>query len=419
MNPLYNLGIRLYRTGVRIAARRGNVKATRMLRGHNQMFGTLRQFATSAAGHPIVWVHASSLGEFEQGRPLIELLRRKYPEVRILLTFFSPSGYEVRRNYAGADCVTYLPFDIPEHVNRFLDIVKPAVVFFIKYEFWGNYLTELKRRGIPTYLVSAIFRRGQIFFKPWGGMFRRMLGCYTTLFVQDDNSRRLLEGIGVKNVVVAGDTRFDRVTGALNTPLDRPGLQRWAEASHPLMVVGSSWPADEDVYIPWLKAHPEVRAVIAPHEFDAARLEALRHRLGDDTMLWSEVETQGGVIPEQVHYVIIDCFGLLSSLYRLADITYIGGGFGAGIHNIAEAAVYGVPVLFGPRHGKFREAGEMIAAGGGFSFDDAASFTRCADSLLADPKLLESAGHAAGEYIKSNLGATQRVLDGVDPALFR
>lgn len=418
MNPLYNLGIRLYRVGVKLAARRGNTKAQAMLRGHNGVFDTLRGFAAKASGHPVIWLHASSLGEFEQGRPLLERIRKEHPDVRLLLTFFSPSGYEVRSGYTGVDCVTYLPFDTPTNAQLFIDIVRPKAAFFVKYDFWGNILGQLSRRGIPTYLVSGIFRPEQPFFHSWGGTFRKMLRCYTTLFVQDDRSIELLRGIGITKVVKVGDTRFDRVEGTLNTPLNLPGLQKWAEGTDPIMVAGSSWPADEQIYIPWLAANPQVKAVIAPHEFDDRRLTELTDTLPGKAMLWSAVERNGGIVPHDVRYLVIDCFGVLSRLYRIADLCYIGGGFGAGIHNIAEAAVYGVPVLFGPNHGKFREAGEMIACGGGFSFDNGTAFGKIADRLLADNQFRQQAADAAGSYIHSNLGATSRVLAGVDSSIF-
>lgn len=415
MNPLYNLGIRLYGMGVKVAAMRGHDKAAKMVRGHAQTFDRLRQFVASDPGRPVVWLHVSSLGEFEQGRPLMERIRADHPGARILLTFFSPSGYEVRCNYPGADCVAYLPFDTPANARRFVSLVRPAVTFFVKYEFWGNYLTQLLRRKVPVYLVSGIFRPGQIFFRPWGREFRKMLYCFRHLFVQDERSRQLLAGVGVNAVTVVGDTRFDRVSGALHTPLDQPALEAWRkESDRPLLIVGSSWEADEDIYIPWLAGHTAVRTVIAPHEFDAERLAALRSRLPGNTVLWSEVAANGGTVPTGTDNFIIDTFGLLSKLYRLADVTYIGGGFGAGIHNIAEAAVYGVPVLFGPRHAKFREAGEMIDCGGAFSFADAEGFNAVANRLFGDADARMAAGKAAGDYIARNLGATGRILDAVD-----
>lgn len=422
MNLLYNFGISLFSLGVKIASLR-NPKARKMVKGQAATMATLRKAVRP--GEKYVWVHAASLGEFEQGRPLIERLRRERRDLKIALTFFSPSGYEVRHNYNGADVVVYLPLDTPGNAREFLDILNPVTAIFVKYEFWGNYLTQLHRRGIPTYIISAIFRPGQIFFKPWGGMFRRWLGYYKTLYVQDDNSRDLLSGIGIDNVVVAGDTRFDRVTDIMRSTVSISGMYLFGYKYHPVIVFGSSWEADEAVYIPWLKKNPNVCAVIAPHEFDDARLESLRRQLTirpGDTMLLSEYEKRftppsdgscGLPNPEGIRVIIVDSFGLLSSLYRYGTIAYVGGGFGHGIHNLNEAAVYGMPVIFGPKHQKFKEAAGLIDCGGGFSISSAEQFCDIADNLISDPESLEKAGKAAGDYIKSNLGATDKIFNDV------
>ncbi len=284
------------------------------------------------------------------------------------------------------------------------------MAIFSKYEFWGNYLEQLHRDNIPTYIISSIFRPRQRFFRPWGGMFRGMLRCYDHLYVQDDASRRLLAGIGITNVTAAGDTRFDRVTDILASAHRVEAVEKFTESSQFSLIAGSSWPADEEIYIPWLKGHPEVKAIIAPHEFDHARLESLRHRLGNaKTRLLSEIHT-GDSLPANVRYIIIDCFGLLSSLYRYGNAAVIGGGFGAGIHNLNEAAVYGIPVLFGPNHKKFKEAGELIARGGGFTFDGAGEFNAAINTLLNDRNALASAGKAAGQYIKESIGASDIIF---------
>lgn len=416
MNPLYNTGIRLYAAGAKIASWR-SVKVHKMLRGQSRTLATLRRRLGNRPG--CIWFHASSLGEFEQGRPMIERLRREHPDKPILLSFFSPSGFEVKKNYPFADAVVYLPFDTPHRVKKFLDTARPSMAIFIKYEFWGNYLQELRRRGIPTYIISSIFRPGQRFFRSVGGMFRKMLRCFDHIYVQDERSRRLLKLIGVENVTVAGDTRFDRVTDVMRTTVDIPGFPEFGSNARLRFIAGSSWEADEDIYVSWLNSHLDVAFIIAPHEFNETRLEALRNRFNCPVALLSEwtreikrANLPAGQLPEhlkQVRGLIIDSFGKLSSLYRYADLAYIGGGFGAGIHNLNEAAVYGIPVIFGPNHSKFKEATDLIECGGGFSIASVADFYETIDALTATRAQLEQAGAAAGQYIRENLGATDRI----------
>lgn len=421
MNLLYNTAISLYGAAAQVVSLR-SVKVRKMLRGQHRTNAMLRQLLADKPG--AVWFHASSLGEFEQGRPMIEKLKREHPEIPVLLSFFSPSGYEVRKNYHFADAVVYLPFDTPKRVRKFLDIARPSMAIFIKYEFWGNYLEELHKRGIPTYLISSIFRPGQRFFRNIGGMFRKMLHCFDRLYVQDERSRRLLRVIGVDNVTVAGDTRFDRVTDVMRTTVDIPGFPGFAPGAKTKFIAGSSWEADEDIYVPWLNAHPEVAFIIAPHEFNETRLEALRNRFsGKKVLLLSEwigivkkARKDNTPLPQwmsQVRGIIVDSFGKLSTLYRFADIAYIGGGFGAGIHNLNEAAVYGMPVIFGPNHIKFKEAADLIACGGGFTVSDEATFTAVIQRLLDSDDALKAAGSAAGQYIRDNLGATDRIYSEI------
>lgn len=407
MNLLYNTGIRAYALGARVFALR-NAKANRMVKGQKQTMERLRQ--ALQPGKKYVWVHAASLGEFEQGRPFIERLRREKPEYGVVLTFFSPSGYEVRRNYAGADVVCYLPFDTPRRAKKFIETVNPAMAVFVKYEFWGNYLKELKRRNIPTYIISAIFRPTQPFFKWWGGMFRQMLACYRTIFVQDSRSAQLLSSIGVRNnVIVAGDTRFDRVTDILNTTVEMPAVEKFTAGAPLTIVFGSSWPQDEELYAPWLKAHPEVKAIIAPHEFDEGRLKALRHTGAGKGVMLSELDDDADACKD-AQVLVVNCFGKLSSLYRYGQVAYVGGGFGEGIHNVNEAAVYAMPVLFGPKHKKFKEATDLIACGGGFTFTNRAELEALLDMMLEDGGKRMSAGAKAGEYIERNLGATDKAF---------
>jgi 3-deoxy-D-manno-octulosonic-acid transferase len=417
MNLLYNAGIVLYDAAAQIVSLRSK-KVHNMLRGQVHTWGMLRNKLANKPG--AIWFHAASLGEFEQGRPMIERLKREHPETPILLSFFSPSGYEVRKNYPFADAVVYLPFDTPHNVRKFLDLARPSMAIFIKYEFWGNYLEELHHRGIPTYIISSIFRPEQRFFRRYGGMFRKMLRCFSHLYVQDERSRRLLRVIGVENVTVAGDTRFDRVTDVMRSTVDIPGFPGFGDDAPVKFIAGSSWEADENIYVPWLNAHPEIAFIIAPHEFNETRLEALRNRFTDRKVLllseWINIikksRKEGTQLPDwfkSVSGLIVDSFGKLSTLYRFADIAYIGGGFGAGIHNLNEAAVYGMPVVFGPNHAKFKEASDLIACGGGYSVVDTATFNETMDCFLADSARLKQAGEAAGKYIQNNLGATDRI----------
>ena len=410
-DALYGAGIRAYAAAVRAAGRR-NRKARLMTDGQRR---TWRELEKLDPERRVVWLHAASLGEFEQGRPVIERIRTEMPDVQILLTFFSPSGYEVRRNYAGADVVCYLPFDTRANARRLVREARPSMAIFVKYEFWRSYIRALAEADVPTYLISAIFRPGQIFFRPWGRAYRNLLRLYDGIFVQDEGSRSLLAGIGTDSIV-AGDTRFDRVAEIASRRRRAKELDAFLTEREMMLVVGSSWPADEDVYIPWLNSRPEAGAIIAPHEFDAARLKDLRRRIKGGAVLLSEL----GENPERgahAQAVIIDCFGLLSSLYAYADVAYVGGGFGAGIHNINEAAVYGVPVLFGPNHSKFIEARELIAAGGGFCVNSESDFAERADNLLRDPESREISGHASDAYIRSKLGATDAILTTLLPRL--
>lgn len=427
MNPLYTAGIAVYGGAARLVSL-GSPKVRHMLHGQSETIRRLDAFRRTMAPDGFdVWFHAASLGEFEQARPLIDALLARDPSKSILLSFFSPSGYEVRCDYNPRVAVVYLPFDTPRNVDAFLDAARPRMAVFVKYEFWGNYLERLKKRNIPTYIISAIFRPSQRFFKPWGSMFRRMLGNFEHLYVQDEGSRRLLAGIGIENVTVAGDTRFDRVTAIRLNRKAIPEIECFLEAGGGkrfTIVFGSSWERDENVYIPWLEAHAGVKAIIAPHEFDKNRLAAMRRRLGSDrTMLFSDFRRIYASSPEaaaeaagKLSCLIIDCFGLLSSLYAYADVAYVGGGFGAGIHNINEAATYGIPVLFGPRHSKFKEAADLIACGGAFSVDGAAAFDAAMTPLL-DDSLRKKAGKAAGDYIAANIGASDIIMADIFPQI--
>lgn len=413
MNPLYNLGMRLFDAVIGLGAMR-SPKIKKLRVGQHDALSYLKN--TIDTSQPYVWVHAASLGEFEQGRPVIEKIKRDYPGVKVLLTFFSPSGYEVRKNFSGVDAVCYLPLDIKGRVKEFLDIVNPKVAIFVKYEFWGNYLQELKRRAVPTYIISSIFRPSQIFFKPWGGMFRNMLRCYTHVYVQDERSRQLLAGIGVDNVTVAGDTRFDRVTDIMRASMEIPQAKAISSSAKVTVVAGSTWPPDEEFLLPYFNSHPEMKLIIAPHEVDEKRIAGIESRLTRKSCRLSTATPEEAA---QADCLIVDGYGKLSSAYAYGDIAYVGGGFGVSIHNINEAAVYGMPVLFGPNYRKFKEAYDLIDVKGAFSFGDNEAFVSIMDRLVDDKDYLARCGESARSYIKANLGATDIICADLKPILDR
>lgn len=400
---MYTIAIYLYALAVRLASLT-NRKARLMIKGHRKTWRTLRDHAKERQHY--VWFHAASLGEFEQGRPLMERLRREHPEKRILLTFFSPSGYEVRKDYAGADLVCYLPFDTPLNARRFVRLVQPEKAFFIKYEFWHHYIDELHRAGVPVYSVSSIFRNDQIFFRPYGRGYARVLHHFNHFFVQNEASRRLLNSLGVTQVSVTGDTRFDRVIDIRNQAKSLP-LAAALTGDSRTIVAGSTWPPDEEILIPYFNRHPELKLIIAPHEVNEERLRSIEQRLKRPALRYSQATPESSA---QADCLIIDGYGLLSSLYRYATLAYVGGGFGVGIHNVPEAAVYGVPVFFGPNNQRFREARDLINEGGSFEVTSADDFQAQADRLLADERALDQSGQAAGDYIRRNSGATEAIF---------
>lgn len=405
---MYSLIIHLYSFIVELLAP-FHKKARMMRLGQWKTNKILREKIDRNAKY--IWFHASSLGEFEQGRPLIEKIRAEHPEYKILLTFFSPSGYEVRKNYNGADVICYLPFDTPYRVKKFLNLANPAIAIFIKYEFWGNYLCELKRRGIPVYIISAIFRRQQIFFRWYGKPYRKVLSCYKHLFVQDEASGALLAEYGITNVTVCGDTRFDRVLDVCRQARDIPSVERFVtnkNGEHSLtLIAGSSWPQDEEIVLRYFNKHSEMKLIIAPHEIHREHLMYIESLLKRPSVRLSEVQQEGLADKD---CLIVDSFGLLSSIYRYGDIAYIGGGFGAGIHNTLEAAVYGIPVLFGPKYHKFKEARDLIAVGGGFSVSDEKAFQAKMDELLTYHEVLDAVGKSAGDFVNNNVGSTEKIL---------
>lgn len=401
---IYNLAIIVYDLLVHLAAPFSR-KPRKMMKGHWVVYELLRQQIEKDARY--IWFHAASLGEFEQGRPLIEQIRSKYPDYKILLTFFSPSGYEVRKHYRGADIVCYLPFDKPRNVKKFLDLANPCMAFFIKYEFWKNYLDELRKRAIPVYSVSSIFRRDQVFFKWYGGTYRNVLKDFEHLFVQNEASKRYLSKIGISNVTVVGDTRFDRVLQIREEAKELILVEKFKGNSFTL-VAGSSWGPDEDLFLEYFNQHPEMKLIIAPHVIDENHLVEIIGKLRRPYARYTRADENK---VDKVDCLIIDCFGLLSSIYRYGDIAYIGGGFGVGIHNTLEAAVYGIPVLFGPKYNKFMEAIQLIDSKGAFSISDYGQLQTLFDRLYADKEFLQETGKNAGDYVIGNSGATEKILD--------
>lgn len=402
----YNFGIYIYSLLIHLLAPFSR-KPRKMMKGHWIVYELLRQQKEDGAKY--IWFHAASLGEFEQGRPLIEKIRERYPEYKILLTFFSPSGYEVRKNYKGADIVCYLPLDKPRNVNKFLDIIQPCMAFFIKYEFWKNYLDELHKRNIPVYSISSIFRKEQIFFKWYGGTYRKVLANFDQLFVQNETSKRFLSKIGINKVTVVGDTRFDRVLEIRQEAKDLPLVEAFKNNSMTI-VAGSSWQPDEDLFIEYFNTHPDIKLIIAPHVIDENHLVEIISKLKRPYVRYSKANEQN---VRNADCLIIDGFGLLSSIYRYGEIAYVGGGFGVGIHNILEAAVYGIPVIFGPKYQKFMEAKQLLEENGAFSIKNYEDLSQLLDKMITDSQYLKEVGANADNYVRRNLGASEKILEQI------
>ena len=404
---MYNIAIYLYGLGVFIYSL-FNEKVRKMWRGEHESFRIIRERLDPNAKY--IWFHAASLGEFEQGRPLIEQIRRDHPDYKILLTFFSPSGYEVRKDYKGADIVCYLPLDTVNNARRFLRTVRPVMAFFIKYEFWYNYLHVLKHRCVPTYSVSSIFRRDQIFFKWYGRDYARVLSCFTTFFVQNEESKLLLGTIGIKNAVVVGDTRFDRVLQIKEASKQLPLVEAFVSNAEHVFCAGSSWQPDEEIFIPYFNGRSDWKLIIAPHVIGEEHLAQMMQLLkGRRVTRYTQTNPEEAA---KADVLIIDCFGLLSSIYRYAQVSYVGGGFGAGIHNTLEAGVWGIPVIFGPNNKRFAEAQGLLKCKGGFEIKDVNDFTTLMVHLESESALLEKSGKAAADYVKSLSGATEKILKG-------
>ena len=417
---VYNIVIYFVLWGIAIASL-FNEKVRKMWRGEREAFKILKQKVDPNAKY--IWFHAASLGEFEQGRPLMERIRKDYPQYKILLTFYSPSGYEVRKNYEGADIICYMPVDTRLNAIRFLRLVRPVMAFFIKYEFWSNFLHILKHRNIPTYSVSSIFREDQVFFKWYGRSYAGVLKCFTRFFVQNEESKRLLEGIGITAVDVVGDTRFDRVLqikeAAKQLPICeafRTGVASSQSADVPhhdfkVFVAGSSWPPDENIFIPFFNEHKDWRLLIAPHVIAEEHLKLILSLIkGKKVVRYTQTTPEEAA---EADVLIIDCFGLLSSMYNYGDVAYIGGGFGVGIHNTLEAAVWNMPVIFGPNNKKFQEAQGLLKSGGGFEINTYEDFSGLMNSLMNDEAFLKQTGDKAGAFVAHLAGATDKVLASV------
>ena len=397
---IYNLGILLYEWLLRVVAL-WNSKARQWVDGRRNIFDRMAERISPS--DRVVWMHVASLGEFEQGRPILEAIRKAHPDRKILVTFFSPSGYEIRKNYAGADYIFYLPSDTPYNVRRFLDIAHPEMAIFVKYEFWLNYLSQLAERRVKSYLVSAIFRRNSIFFKSYGGRWRRALDTFDQMFVQNDESRELLHSIGFDNVIVAGDTRFDRVAEIARAARSVEIVEKFKDDSR-LFVAGSTWGPDEDILLPLINANADVKFVIAPHEMDEGRIGRLLRETKGGAVRYTQCTPQSDFSGVQV--LVLDMIGILSSVYGYASWSYIGGGFGVGIHNTLEAATFGLPIAFGPKYEKFKEARDMVALGAARKVESAEELMAWFAPLCNDSELLARVSATAKDYTIKNQGAT-------------
>jgi 3-deoxy-D-manno-octulosonic-acid transferase len=413
MRVIYNLSIALYSLLIRIASL-FNSKAKLWITGRRGLWDRLKEVSESKS--PVIWIHCSSLGEFEQGRPVIEKLKSTIPGIKILLSFFSPSGYTVRRNYSQCDWVEYMPLDTRKNAKKFLDLVKPGMVLFIKYEFWYHHLTEIKSRGIPSFLISANFREKQVFFKCYGSWYRQMLHSYKSIFVQNESSKNLLAGIGLDNVFVAGDTRFDRVKTITQQSKDIPLADQF-RSHHFVIVAGSTWEKDEELLFTSLRnIQADVKLIMAPHEISKLHLTKLKNEWNGQLILYSEANADNVL---QAKILVIDNVGMLSSLYKYGVVAYVGGGFGKGIHNILEAATYGMPVIFGPNYTKFQEAIQLVELKAAFPVESKIELDSLLQRCLNDAGFLKQTSDIAANYVLSKTGATDFVLSIISKELNR
>ena len=405
MRFLYDIALFFYHLSIRVVAP-FHSKARLMVRGRVNWQESLRE--KRIPGEKYVWIHCASLGEFEQGRPLIEALRKEHPGFRIALTFFSPSGYEIRKNYPLADIVAYLPFDTRRNARTFISLLQPSAVFFVKYEFWYHYLHTLRQENLPTYLVSGIFRKSQPFFAdmPWSRWYLGFLKNLTHLFVQDEPSAFLLRNAGIDQCTVSGDTRFDRVATIANSSQPLPLVEKFSEGKQ-LLVAGSTWKPDEELLVPFIEVSRGWKFIIVPHEVTPANVNRLSRMLKTPPLLFSQA-TEENVAGHEV--LIIDSVGLLSSVYRYGTIAYIGGGFGVGIHNILEAATFGLPLFFGPNYHKFREAVQLEEQGAAFPVTTTEAFMGTLSRLTSSPEIMAKTRATASDYVQNNRGATMKIL---------
>lgn len=410
---LYNLFLILYSVAIRVAAI-ANPKARKWISGRRDIFAKINGQLSTGNGQPI-WMHCASLGEFEQGRPLLEELKKQYPQQKIVLSFFSPSGYEVMKDYKGVDHVFYLPMDSKANAKKFLDAVNPSFVLWVKYEYWYYYLTEIKQRNIPALLVSGIFRKGQPFFAWYGDIWRKMLASFTHFFVQNEESKQLLSTLGIKeNVSINGDTRFDRVLEIAENFTPVAGIEEFCGNS-PVIVAGSTWEEDEIELLHFVNVHQQVKFIIAPHEIDKTNLKDVKDEF-PRSVFYSELDVDRYLNADARHILpnvlIIDNIGMLSRLYKYATVTYVGGGYGAdGVHNVLEAAVYGKPVVFGPVYEKFVEAIGLVNCGGAVSIDGGpVKLETIMNNLLNDEAERKRRGEAAKQFVYENAGASKKIM---------
>ena len=397
----------LYFWILRLAALFGHRKAKKLVAGQGEAMAALQQWRATTMDAPVLWIHAASVGEFEQARPIIERLHQELPFRKILLTFFSPSGYEVRKDYPLVDKVLYLPFATRRNAKQWLETLQPEMAIMVKYEFWPAYLKALKQKNVPTYLISAIFRPGQLFFLPWGRGYRQLLHCFTHIFVQDEASRELLNKYGVKPVSVAGDTRFDRVMEVKRMANELPAVAGFVAGAERVIVAGSTWPKEEEMLARYVNEHPEVRLILAPHEIHEQHMHQLFQYFEGRYVRYTQANALN---IQKCRILVVDTIGLLSSIYRYGHVAYIGGGFGVGIHNTLEAAVYGMPVVFGPKWQKFREARGLLEVGAAVSVKNYREMAKALDSAFANQQQM---GKAATDYVNGELGATEKIYSEV------
>lgn len=411
MQFLYNISIYFYSIAIKIASL-FNHKAKLWVQGRKNIFKTIEN--TVDRSQKIAWFHCSSLGEFEQGRPIIEKFRLQHPEFKIVLTFFSPSGYEIRKNYNQADYVFYLPIDIKRNAKRFVNAVMPQFCVLIKYEFWFNYINELKQNNIPVYSASTIFRKNQHFFKWNGGWFRKQLKNINYFFVQNQESADLLKSIGFNNIEISGDTRFDRVYSITQNTKSFDNVEKFIQGDM-IFIAGSTWKQDEDLLIDLInKKHQGLKFIVVPHEINPKSIEEFRNRIEVKSVLFTDNDTSN--YPES-NVLIVNTIGHLSQLYQYASIAYIGGGFGKGIHNVLEAATFGMPIIFGPNFHKFQEAKDLINLKGAFFVKNTNELSEFAYSILSNYQVLKFTSEITKNYVINNIGATDKILNTINEHL--